>query len=657
MSALPPAEFLKNHESYSASKKIEALVSLLRGPDGCPWDQKQTAESILDCLIDEAHELKEALNRGTPAEIVGELGDLAFTFTFLQQTLQPRADLEAASTAVVEKMIARHPHVFEADQSGLDEGQIKRNWERLKRGEGETDRRYDRDLAASLPAWKKASKVLSRARNAGFRYRTPEAAWEKVGEEWHELQHALEGEGRERQEAEFGDLLLALLTASKEAEIDGERALLASTRRLADRLERLEGLAGRSLSEIPHEELGDLYARARAELSESAKRPAVYFNYCGVSPWPGEVSRAVSRAARTLGRTGLAGALAMRNERETLRERLAHFIGAPAAQVVLVPNISSAGLAVAHCLDWAAGDRVLLGRHEFPANNLPWRLAAETFSLEVLQFDEDLLRRDSERGWSELERLLEQRRPRLLALSAVSYWSGFRLPLERVVALCQKSGTMLYIDAIQALGTVPVRMLEGVDFLSGGSHKAMRAPEGAGFLAVSGRGQEHWVPRLAGWLGLPDPVDFLLAGDPEANPNATAPRPRDPGTAEIGSQNALGYAGLAGSLDYLERFGVDAIYQHVQELHDALEPAMVALGFCSERSPRRGERSALLCFLPPQGVTLPKLQAELSALGVETSIPRGRLRFGAHMANSEADVQRAVEVMPEALRRAAATPQ
>lgn len=635
-------------------EKFETLVSLLRGPQGCPWDQKQTAETMLDCLIDEAHELKEALRQGDTSEIVGEFGDLAFTFTFLRQTLEGRANLDSAASVLVEKMISRHPHVFEPGQGGLDEVAIKRNWESLKRDERAGDRRYDRDLAASLPAWKKASKVLSRARNAGFRYPSAADAWEKVSEEWSELQEALEGEERERQEQELGDLLLALLTASKESELDGERALLEASRRLADRLETVEQLAGCPISEIPHQELGDWYARARSAAAGTSS--AVYFNYCGVSPWPGEVSRAVSRAARILSRSGLAGALTMRAERDILKAKLARWIDARAEEIVLVPNISSAGLAVAYNLDWQAGDTVLLGQHEFPANNLPWRLAARTFSLEVMSFDEDALRRDPETAWRELEQLLLERRPRLLALSAVSYWSGFRMPLERVVSLCQASGTMLYIDAIQALGTVPVKRLDGIDFFSGGSHKAMRAPEAAGFLAVAARGREQWVPRLAGWLGLPNPVGFLLDGDPEANPNETMPRPQDPSTAEIGGQNSLGYAGLSASLDYLDRFGVATIHEHVQRLHDRLEPALLDLGFRSERSPRPQERSALLCLRPPDGVDLPKLQRELSALGVETSTPRGRLRFGAHRANSESDVDRVLEVMPEALRRAAASP-
>lgn len=648
---MSPQEFLDRNAALPPQQRLEALVSVLRGPEGCPWDQRQTAASIIDFVIDEAHELKEALARDDGAEILGELGDLAFTFTFLRQTLAERASETDSVAAVVDKMVTRHPHVFEAGAAGIGEAEIKRKWESLKLAQQPASRRLDRDLAASLPAWKKAAKVITRARNAGFRYPTPEAAWEKVAEEWCELQNALDGDDKARREAELGDLLLALLTASIEAGLDAENALLASARTLADRLERVEQLAGKGLSEIPYQDLAGWYARARGEASA---RP-VYMNYCGVSPWPGEVTRAVSRAARTVGRKGLRGALELIEERRDLRGRLAELVGAEAGSVVLVPNVTNAALSVGYCLDWQPGDKVLLGRADFPANTVPWRLAARTLGFEVLDFDDDLARREGEAGWSALEETLTRHRPRLLALSAVSYWSGFRWDIPRLAGLCSGAGTQLYLDAIQALGSTPVRMTEGVTFIAGGSHKALMAPEGAGFLVVSPAARENWVPRLAGWLSLPDPVDFLLAGDARLDPNLKEPRPYDPATLEGGSLNALGYAGLAGSLEHVLGHGVEAIHAHVQRLHDLLEPGLVGLGFASLRAADKGARSAILAFDPPSGLPLPRLQALMSQAGVEVSIPRGRLRFGLHIANTEADVARVLEILPRVMSQARST--
>jgi MazG family protein len=664
MTGLTPQQFLSTYSQLRPKERLEALVGVLRGPQGCPWDQRQGAESIIDFLIDEAHELKQALARGQSEEIAEELGDLAFTFTFLAQTLEASAPLPAAVDRVVAKMIARHPHVFEPEAEATSEAQVKRRWESLK-GEGKGGRRLDRDLAASLPAWQKAAKVLTRARNAGFRYPDAEAAWEKVSEEWLELQEALERGEPERCRSELGDLLLALLTASTESGLDGELALTASARKLADRLEQVEELASRPLSEIPYEELASWYARARSQAatpaqaaggagphaeakseSGSPRPPGAYFNYCGVSPWPPSVSRAVFRAARLVGRTGLAGALQLRLEREALRPKIARFVDGPADGVVYLPNVSSAALGAAYSLDWRRGDSLLVGRHEFPANTVPWRLAAETLGLHVHTFDDDLLRRDPEGGWAALQAQLLSLRPRLLAVSAVSYWSGYRLPVARLSGLCRKTGTLLFVDAVQALGTVPLSMSEGIDLLACGSHKTLLAPEAAGFLVVSGPVRERWVPRLGSWLSLPDPVDFLLAGRDDLDPNAKQPRAQDPTVLEGGSQNCLGYAGLDAALEHLSALGVETILAHVQRLHDGLEQGLCGLGFASLRAAEPQCRSAILSFEPPPGVDLVGLQAGLAQEGIQAGIPRGRLRFGCHAANSAADVERVLSVMP-----------
>ncbi len=642
-----PREFLENNENLPPRVRLEHLVAVLRGPGGCPWDQRQTALSIIDFVIDEAHELKEALQKGDAEEIVGEFGDLAFTFTFLEQTLAPRVSRAAAVDSVVKKMIARHPHVFAKGEAEgqITEGEIKRRWESLKTAENpaRTDRRMDRDLPASLPAWKKAAKILTRARNAGFRYPSVEAAWDKVAEEWSELCQALEQPEVQQREAELGDLLLALATAAMEEGIDAESALVKASTRLSDRLEAMEKLAGRPLSEIPYQELSEWYARAHGTQEK------VCFNYCGVSPWPGAVKRAVASASGKLAREGLAGTLALREEREKLRDQLRSFVKAePSTSVVFLPNISAVALGVAYSLDWRKGDRILLGSQEFPANTVPWKMAAKTFQLEIVEFDEDRLRREPERAWSDLEAMLRAIRPRLVALSSVSFWSGFRLDSERLTSLCHRHQALLFLDAVQALGTVPFSMGQA-DFVAGGSHKGMLSPEGAGFLLVSPRAASGWVPRMGSWLSLPDPVDFLTRGEPALNPNEKVPRVGDPTVLEGGSLNTLGYAGLAASLAFLQEAGVSKIFEHIQALQDPLDQGMVGLGFRGLRSSASAGRSALLCYDPPEGCDLLQLAARLSQEGIQAGIPRGRLRFGLHLMTTKPEVERLLEVMEKAL--------
>ena len=647
MSHFTPQQFLEQYSGLSPNERLDRLVEVLRGPQGCPWDQRQTASSIIDFVIDEAHELKEALLRDETSEISSELGDLCFTMRFLLQTLETQVSEDSASRGVVEKMIIRHPHVFargDNDQPTA-EAEVKRRWESLKSAEGseEKSRRLDRDLPASLPAWKRASKVLTRARNAGFRYQNANAAWDKAAEEWGELCEALESPDPQEKAAELGDLLLALATAALEEEIDAEEALKNSARKLADRIEKLEKSAGQPLSEIPTDQLPGLYAQAKGAVDTA------YLNYCGVSPWPSPVRRSVARAATKLGRNGLAAALELRQEREELRGELRQLVQADRCTgVVYVPNISAATYGVSHSLDWKVGDKIVLGSQEFPANTVPWRLAAKAFDLEILSFDDDLFRRDSAAAWTDFEALLRREKPRMVALSAVSYWSGFRLDTQRLAKLCHDSGAWLFIDAVQAIGTTPFSM-GGIDFVAGGSHKGMLSPENAGFLLVSSRVNPHWIPRVASWLSLPDPVDFLVEGRPEREPNSKEPRAKDPTVLEGGSPNSLGYAALSASVEYLRRHDPEKIFCHVQALHDLIEGPLERLGFRSLRSSDPHGRSALLCFDPPEGCDLVTLAAALSSHGIQAGIPKGRLRFGLHVLNSRAEVHHLLTVLPAAL--------
>lgn len=644
---MSPEDFLQQHADLPANDRLEALVQVLRGPQGCPWDRSQTAESILDCLIEEAHELKTALQRGATEEIHAELGDLLFTQTFLLHTLESQSGREQAAERVTRKMIARHPHVFSPSSIPAESSQIPRQWQALKAQHEGGRARWDEDLPASLSAWRKANKVLTRVSQAGFRYPQPEQAWQKVQEEWNELLEALEGGSLEHQQAEFGDLLLALATAALESGIAAEPALEAAIAKLADRLQQLEQNAGRPLHELSRTEMVAGYRQLKANGLKA------YFQHCGVALWPAAVERAVHRAARRVARDGFMAAMQLAQEREELRQRLARLVEAQADQVVLVPNVSTATLGVAYCLDWKPGDRVLLGRTEFPANTVAWKQAAQLFRLEVVEFDEDRLRREPEAGWRELEELLRQREPRLLALSAVSYWSGFRLDVPRLAALCRASRCRLFLDGIQALGTVPLTWVEGIDFLAGGSHKGLMAPEGAGFLVVSESARRSWVPRLAGWLSLPEPFHFLSSSEASQDPNRKAPRPHDPRTLESGTQNSLGYAGLAAALQALADGGGPAQVQRwVQPLHDLLETALTEDGWTSLRAPHPEGRSAILSFAPPEGTDLPALQQGLAQQGIHVGIPRGYLRLGCHASTTEAEVQALLAAMPEQLQRA-----
>lgn len=614
---------------------MSALVEVLVGPQGCPWDQKQTALSVIEHVIDEAHELKAALREGSRREIAAELGDLLFTVAFLQERLSSQAPAETAGSHLVEKMIRRHPHVFGGAEFA-DEEALKRNWEAEKRKENVSRRRFDLDIPPSLPSLRRATKILGRIMNAGFTYLEPEDALDKVWEETLELEQALR---TDRFEEELGDLLVALVTLSRMRRVSPEDALNASLGKLCDRLEAMEARSGRPIHEIPYEELGPLYRQYKEENSPGV----AFFNYCGVSPWPRPVRVAVRRASQEIGTRGLPAALELIQQREQLLCEIRSFCGAPSdSAVVLVPNVSTAALAVAHALPWKNGDRLLLGKGEFPANTVPWRRAAETFGLEVLWFEDDRLRSDPGSAWEDLEGLLKEQRPKLMALSAVSFWSGYRVDLARLTELTRKYGVRLYIDAIQALGNTPTTCPAELDYFAGGSHKSLLAPEGAGFLIVSPEAARDWQPRLASWLSLPNPVEFLTSGVRQSLDQNREPREGDPTTMQGGSLNSLGYAGLLAALRFLGEHDLEQEFVRIQTLQDPLEHALERLGWESLRASGPANRSAILSFTPPLGVDLVALCSRLSQAGISVGIPNGVLRFGFHLFNDELQVERVI---------------
>lgn len=628
-------DFLETFQDMSPQERLQQMVSVLIGPEGCPWDQKQTAESIIDYVIDEAHELKQALREDRKELVTEELGDFLFTVEFLKQKLTEQAPAELASATLVEKMVRRHPHVF-GDTDFATEAELKQNWEREKRQEKQGRHRFDEDIPASLPPLRKAMKVLSRAMNAGFRYLKAEDALDKVWEELWEVESALHSPSLSD---ELGDLLLSILTLAKMSQTSPEAALEGAVSKLCDRLEAMERLAGKPIQEVAHAELGPLYQQVKGDHQQAT----AFFNYCGVSPWPRPVRTALRRASQDLGSRGLPAALELLHKRENLKPKLLKFCGAPeSSSVCLVPNVSTAALGVAYAQAWQAGDSMVLGRTEFPANTVPWRAAADTFGVEVLWFDEDLFRTDEVRAWQSLTALFEKHRPRLLALSAVSFWSGFRLDLEKLTALCLQYGVRLFIDAIQALGNTPFRCPAGLHYLAGGSHKAMLCPEGAGFLVVGEHAAGDWQPRIVSWLSLPDPVEFLAGGRWMSLNNESRPRPADPTTLSGGSLNSLGYAGLEAALDFLGGKDLEAEFLRIQALQDRLEAALTGLGWSSLRAAQEGNRSGILSLLPPCNTDLPSLQAQLAASGISVGIPNGTLRFGFHLFNDRGQVERAI---------------
>jgi tetrapyrrole methylase family protein/MazG family protein len=237
----------------------------LREPDGCPWDREQTHRTLARHLLEETHELLEAIDADDDDAIRDELGDLLLQVTFHAQIAAEdgRWDIDDVSEGLVRKLIHRHPHVF-GDVEVADSGEVLVNWEQLKAEEDGGRKGVDQEIPASLPALARAAKVQRRAAGWGFEWRSRDRILAKVREEIDELAEVTEDP--ERAEEELGDLLLTVVAVARHLGIDAESALRRSTSKLALRADRTLALAaerGLDLRSMSEDEVLTLYREAR----------------------------------------------------------------------------------------------------------------------------------------------------------------------------------------------------------------------------------------------------------------------------------------------------------------------------------------------------------------------------------------------------------
>jgi len=228
------------------------VMARLRGPGGCPWDREQTHRTLARHLLEETHEVLEAIDADDRERLREELGDVLLQVAFHSQMAADDGawDVDDVARGIVEKLIRRHPHVFgEIEVSGADEVLV--NWERIK-AEEKGEKPIEDDIPPTLPALARASKVQRRAAGFGFDWRTKEGALAKLREEVEELEAA---RTPEEAEEELGDVLFAAAAVARKFGVDPESALRRTTTRFAERYEamlaraREEGVDLASLSE------------------------------------------------------------------------------------------------------------------------------------------------------------------------------------------------------------------------------------------------------------------------------------------------------------------------------------------------------------------------------------------------------------------------
>ncbi|MYA95323.1 MAG: nucleoside triphosphate pyrophosphohydrolase [Nitrospinae bacterium] len=258
-------------KNKSGFERAVEVMARLRAPDGCPWDKEQDHQSLKPYLVEEAYEVMEAIEAGDPAMLKEELGDLLLQVLFHCRLAEEKGlfDAEETARALAQKMIDRHPHVFE-DTLAETSGEVLRNWEISKRKARAGDENGGASILdgvpATMPALQRAQRLQGKASRVGFDWPDAAGAAEKVEEEWAELKAAMREGDQKALEEEMGDFLFAAVNLSRKLGVNAEGAARACIARFTARFQYIEkALRARGLSpeDVSLEELDALWNEAK----------------------------------------------------------------------------------------------------------------------------------------------------------------------------------------------------------------------------------------------------------------------------------------------------------------------------------------------------------------------------------------------------------
>jgi len=250
-------------------KQLEAFDRLLNIlnelREKCPWDRKQTMESLRNLTIEETYELADSILENDLPEIRKELGDLLLHVVFYAKIAEEQQafDITDVIHSLCDKLVQRHPHVF-GEISVEDSKQVEENWEQIKMKEGQKS--ILSGVPDSLPALIKANRIQQKVRGVGFDWENKEQIWDKVQEELDELEHEVRHENKEKMEAEFGDLLFSIINAARLYDIDPENALEKTNKKFIKRFKFLEENTiskGRSLKDMTLDDMNVIWEEAK----------------------------------------------------------------------------------------------------------------------------------------------------------------------------------------------------------------------------------------------------------------------------------------------------------------------------------------------------------------------------------------------------------
>jgi XTP/dITP diphosphohydrolase len=254
-----------NEQAFS---RLVQIMEDLR--EKCPWDKKQTIQTLRQLTIEETYELADAITDENWKGIKEELGDLMLHLVFYSKigAEQNQFTLAEMIHGVCDKLIFRHPHIY-GDVQVADEEEVKRNWEKLKIKEGKKS--ILSGVPKSLPATVKAMRLQEKAKQVGFEWENKDQVWEKVLEEQQELFAAIKSGEQDAIEDEMGDVFFSLINFARFLQVDAENALERTNKKFINRFNKMEAAAqtdGKSLQDMSLEEMDEIWNRIKKQPSE-----------------------------------------------------------------------------------------------------------------------------------------------------------------------------------------------------------------------------------------------------------------------------------------------------------------------------------------------------------------------------------------------------
>jgi len=354
-------------------------------------------------------------------------------------------------------------------------------------------------------------------------------------------------------------------------------------------------------------------------------------NHAAVAPLSQRAAAAMRQCAEECrDHANLTGSFYRRAEQ--VRRAAATLIHADPDEVTFVKNTTEGIAFVANGLTWKPGDNVVITNVEFPANVYPW-LNLQTRGVEVRMVRE-------EAGRIDLDRLLEaiDGRTRVLSISAVQYASGFRSDLAKIGEFCRARGVLFCVDAIQALGVMPVDVREmHIDFLSADGHKWLCGPEGCGIFFCRREQLGHVRPSTVGWMCMKNADDYGCYRFEFRD---------DARRFDCGSYNIAGIYGLGAAIDLLLEAGIERISRRVLELTDRLVAGLREKRYRVISSRQPGEASGIVAFVSDRhehAEIQRRLQGEHCVI---IAVREGRLRVSPHFYNTEEEIDQLIALLP-----------